>query len=311
MTQPRITLAVTPRESFYHTEASLESLLATVPAARIVYVDGGSPPWIARYLRKRSRQVPFELIRVNRFLSQNESRNIALRHLPASDYVLFVDNDIVFAPGWYERLTACALETGAGITAPLICIGDPPFETVHFVSGVARIDDTASGRRLHTEYHHAGRPLVAVSPLLRRESCEMVETHCMLVRSDLLHGIGAFDEGLLSGNDHVDLCLRARAVGATLYVEPAALVNQFLPRQLPGGWFDVPFFMRRWSAGWNRATIEHFRAKWDLRHDDPVLSTDARWLRDRWKHMFAPLAAPFTQKLAPALRRFLTPSFRK
>ncbi len=310
MQDPRITIAITPRESFSHTKASLESLLATVPAPlRLVYVDGGSPPWIARYLQKRSREVPFKLVRVNRFLSQNQGRNIALRHIDASHFVLFIDNDVIFAPHWYERLLACAEESGAGIVAPLICNSEPPFKTVHFTSGEARIAETPFGRRLHTKYYHGGWPLSALPPL-RREACDMLETHCMLVRTDLLAALGDFDEGLLSGNDHVDLSLRARALGATLLFEPAAMVNYSSPR-LPGGWYDLPFFLRRWSDTWNRATIEHFRTKWSLQGDDPVLLGDYRWIRNRWKGIFAPLTRPLRQYVRPVLKRYSTPSRSK
>lgn len=297
-----ISIVVTPRESFAHTEAALESLLATVPDARLVYVDGNSPPWIARYLRERARSVRFELVRCERFLTQNEARNIALRHLGPSEFVLFVDNDVIFRAGWLERLAACAAETGAGIVVPLICFGEPAFETIHFYSGVARIDRGTNGNTLAIEHPHAGSPLADVAPTLERTWCSMVESHCMLVRTTLLRELGDFDEGLRSANDHVDLSLLAGAAGATMCVEPTALVNQLLPLTLPRGWSDLPFFLRRWSDAWNRPSIEHFRSKWDLRADDPSLAADYRWLRKRWQHVFVPLARPFVPILRPFVR---------
>ncbi|GAC1311986.1 MAG: hypothetical protein NVS2B3_16950 [Vulcanimicrobiaceae bacterium] len=306
----RITIAVTPRESFARSEAALESLLETVPDARLVYVDGNSPPRVARYLRERSRSAGFELIRRERYLTQNEGRNIAMRHIGACDFVLFVDNDIVFRAGWLERLVRCADETGAGVAVPLICIGEPAFERIHFYSGVAEIERTGSGGRLRIEHPHAGSRVADVASELRRVRCSMVESHCMLVRTDLLKRLGDFDEGLLSANDHVDLSLLAGAAGATLWVEPESVVNQLLPETLPRGWSDLPFFFLRWSDAWNRPSIEHFRAKWDIAADDAALAEDYRWISNRWKHVFVPLVAPLTRHLRPHARR-LRPVLRR
>jgi len=229
------------------------------------------------------------------------------QHRPAKrrpcDFVLFVDNDIIFQAGWLEKLVGCARETGASIVTPLICIGEPAFETIHFYSGGARIGSTPEGNRLYIENPTAGRRRAEVNATLRREYCSMIESHCMLVRMDLLRELGEFDEGLLSANDHVDLSLRARAAGATLCVEPAAVVHQLLPTPLPHGWSDVPFFMLRWSDAWNRASLEHFRAKWNLGAEDPTLAADYAWLSGRWRHIFRPLVPPSVRRLRRLLRR--------
>jgi glycosyltransferase involved in cell wall biosynthesis len=80
------------------TRRALESLYREMaPGFRLVYVDGGSPPAVARYLAAESKARGFELIRTERFLAPNEARNLGLRHATGR-YVLFVENDVLVAP---------------------------------------------------------------------------------------------------------------------------------------------------------------------------------------------------------------------
>jgi GT2 family glycosyltransferase len=210
---PRVTVAVTQRESFHHTFRSLESLFAGTNAAfELVYVDAGSPPWIKARLERSAAARNFRLIRENRFLTPNEARNVALAAC-TTEYVVFVDNDVLFREQWLERLIACADETGAAVVGPMVCIGDPPFRRVHIAGGSARVEETDAGRRLHEVHRFVDRPYIEVVSELRREPVEMVEFHCMLVRRSLFDCVGTLDEKLSSASEHMDLCLLARNAG--------------------------------------------------------------------------------------------------
>ena len=80
MSEDSATIVVVPRDHFSDTRESLESLLEFTPPPRaLVYVDGGSPPRIARYLRERATAANFELIRRDHYLTPNQARTSAPR----------------------------------------------------------------------------------------------------------------------------------------------------------------------------------------------------------------------------------------
>ena len=143
----RVTVAVTQREVFGYTGRSLDSLYANPGLPfDLVYVDGGSPRAIRELIEQRAKRHGFRVLRRERFLAPNEARNLAL-DAGSSEYVAFVDNDVVFGAEWLARLVACADETGAEVVGPLVCHGDPPFISVHLAGGEARLEDTPAGRR--------------------------------------------------------------------------------------------------------------------------------------------------------------------
>ena len=99
MSDPLVTIVVVPRERFGVTRRSLEAIYANTPGPfHLVYVDGGSPASIRRYLADEARARGFTLVRTDRYLAPNEARNLGLRHA-RTRYVVFIDNDAVPAPG--------------------------------------------------------------------------------------------------------------------------------------------------------------------------------------------------------------------
>jgi GT2 family glycosyltransferase len=283
---PRVTIVVLQRETFAHTERSIESLYATTSVPfNLVYVDAGSPPAVRRTILAAAKRHGFEVLRRPRFLTPNEARNVALAHV-ATELVAFIDNDVIFAEGWLEALVACADETGAEIVGPLVCIGEPAFERVHVAGGMAHIEESAAGRTFHETHNFVDQQLADVAGQLMREATEMVEFHCMLVRRSVFARVGAFDERLRSASEHLDLCMLVRRSGGTVVFEPGAVVNQLLPRPFPRDLRSLPFFLQRWNPRHNASTIEHFRTKWNLQRGDRALAASLDWLDERRDLMF-------------------------
>jgi glycosyltransferase involved in cell wall biosynthesis len=289
---PRVTIAITQRESFHHTFRSLDSLFASTRTRfELLYIDAGSPPWIARRLKRLASEHSFRLVREDRYLTPNQSRNIALQHC-TTEYIVFVDNDVLFREAWLERLVACADETHAAIAGPLICIGDPPFRRVHIAGGLADVHEGERGRRFHEVHRFVDLPYVDVVSQLQREPIEMVEFHCMLVRRSLFDAVGLLDEKLSSASEHMDLCMLARRAGAKVYFEPSAVVNQLLPPAFPADLPSLPFFLRRWSEQRNVESVAHFRDKWNIDPDDHALRETLTWLNGRRSLVFKPILRP-------------------
>jgi GT2 family glycosyltransferase len=283
---PRVTVVVTQRESFRHTARSIESLYATAGVPfDLLYVDAGSPPRVGQMIDDAARRHGFRVLRDDRFLTPNEARNRALA-LVESEFVVFVDNDVVFRNAWLQRLLACADETDADLVGPLTCIGDPPFRKVHYAGGILRIEETAAGRSLREVYRFYGRSFNAVAHELVREPTELLELHCILARRSVFERIGVFDEGLLTATEHVDLCLLVARSGGKIMFEPDAMINELLPAPFPLDRQSLPFFRQRWSSTKNRATIEHFRSKWGLQSGDWALESALDFCNDRGDVIF-------------------------
>jgi len=276
VTETRTTVVVAPREQFRVTRPALESIFAhTEVPYKLVYVDGGSPAPVRRYLKRRAQQRGFTLLRTEHHLSPLEARALALPHVD-TEYVCFVDNDVIVTRGWLDRLVRCADETEAWAVGPLYLNDDPSRGHIHMAGGEARIVEE-HGRRAFFEEHRFPQRLVSeVRAHLRREPTELVEFHCKLLRREVFDKFEYQHSRYLSCGESLDLCLRLRQAGYPVMLEPAAAVSNLQPP--PFAWSDLPFYLLRWSDEWNRISLDSFRKQWDLPADDQWVCHHYRWL---------------------------------
>ncbi|TAE69716.1 MULTISPECIES: glycosyltransferase [unclassified Microcoleus] len=297
MISPKVTIVVSPRERFSYSRESLESLYEhTETPFSLIYVDGNSPSMIQQYLELQAKEKGFQLLRTETYLAPNEARNLALDRVE-TEYVLFIDNDVVVTPGWLDRLLECATETKASVVCPLTCIGNPLHETIHLAGGEARIvleqkpGKTKVKRKVHEKHHFVNRPVAEVREQLHRSQCEFAEFHCMLVRTEIFTRIGKLDEALLSTREHIDFCMSVTNAGGTIYCETDSVVT-YVPGPLQ--WSDFSFFMLRWSDAWEVASLEHFRTKWNL--------TEDKYFKKRYSRLgqrrHQAIVRPFVRKIA-------------
>lgn len=270
VSDPQVTIIVSPRERFNYTSQSLESIYKhTEFPFELIYVDGGSPANIKSYLQQSAQEKGFELIRTDYYLSPNQARNIGLAKVK-SKYIVFVDNDVEVRPGWLKKLVECAEETDATVISPLICQGLPVHEIVHCAGGESGVllenKDGNVRRRILEKIYKQGRRVVDVRDGLKRGETGLAEFHCMLVRTSIFDKIGQLDEGMLNTKEHVDFCMTVVEVGGTVYLEPDSLVT-YVPGP-PLELSDMTFYMLRWSDAWELASLQNLRTKWDLTEDE-------------------------------------------
>jgi GT2 family glycosyltransferase len=274
--QPIVTVVFVPRERFGFTRTALTALYEnTREPFELIYVDGGSPPHVRDYLAGVARERGFSLLRSERVLAPNEARNLAVREV-TTEYVVFLDNDAVVEPGWLGHLIACARETGAWVAGPLCLIGPPGTGHIHIAGGTLRLEEGPHGRVLHEEHRFAFRHAADVRDELRREPCDMIEFHCLLVRTDVFARIGPLDEELLSANEHLDLALLVREAGGEIWFEPASVITYVPPRSFDAG--DRSYYVLRWSRAWNRTSVDRFVTKWRLDPNAGSLLRQKSWL---------------------------------
>jgi len=261
MSGPQATIVVVPRERFSFAQRCLSTIYQhTKYPFDLIYVDTRSPSPVKHFLELMMQQNGLRLVCADGYLSPNQARNLAWREV-RTKYTVFLENDMLVTAGWLDALVQCAEETGAWIVGPLYLIGEFERQTIHMAGGKIEIKEH-DGRQFFRDEQHLFETRVAdVTAPLRRQEWDYVEFHCMLVRTDLLDLLGPLDEKL-SHHEHIDVCMAARKAGGTVFLEPKA-VTAYVPPP-PCEWWDLPYFMLRWSEAWNVSSAQHFNRKWDV-----------------------------------------------
>lgn len=263
MSENMVTVVVVPRDHFSDAVESLESIIANTDYPHsLVYVDGGSPRPVADEIKRLSSKHNFRIIRTEHYLTPNNARNMGAEGID-SRYVVFIDNDVVVAPGWLKPLVDCAESTGAGIANPLT-FQDRPFSTiVHFAGGMSHIETKEVDGR--TERHIVDK-INNTSVPTENVTSECAEFHCLLIRTEAFRQVGGMDEEMLSTRENLDFCIDMRNHGHEIYIVPASKITYLPPVVMETS--DVPYFALRWSDAFDMASFQRFRDKWDLTEDD-------------------------------------------
>lgn len=268
MQNPNVTLIIVPRERYSYTQESLENIYQNTDFPfKLVYVDVNSPLPIKRYLETQSQKKNFRLIRVNRFLTPNQARNLALASVD-TEYVVFIDNDVLVKPGWLEALVSCANETKASIVGPLCLEGDD-FAKVHMAGGTYKSKQHGNQRWMIMRRPCFRTPLSKVRTEFKRQPTQAIEFHCVLVRTKVFDELGLLDEQVMSMGQEDDLCWTVSKAGELIYFEPASVITYVPPQTL--AWSEMPFFYSRWSLAWYETSIKRLRDKWNLAEDAPIV----------------------------------------
>ncbi len=167
-------------------------------------------------------------------------------------------------PWWTARTIS-----GAWAVGPVCCEGEPLGTRIATAGGSADMVGDPPRRAFREQDRHRGQLLASLAPTLRREAVGRVSFQAVLVRMSAFERLGPLDEQLLSGAQHTDFCLQTRKSGQSIYLEPRAVVTHLAPPPFEPS--DLEYFQLRWSDLWNRATVEHFRRKWELPANDPGL----------------------------------------
>lgn len=298
MTSPsncRVTVVVTQRDRLSLMRDSLASLFeCTNQPFDLVVVTGGIRGELRSWIEREAQQRGFLHVDAGRPLTPAEARNIGVAK-SSTEYIAFVENDIVYTKGWLDELVRCADETGAHVVAPLTCEGRPLHTIVHHVGPVETNRETFVGEAgeldYEEEFYQQGANISDINHLLVRRRTQYVEMHCFLTRRSLFDRIGVFDPDIVS-KEYLDFCWRVRNAGESIWVEPDSIITFLVPSASdPVRGEDVPYFLLRWSRQWQRRSHDALRVKWGLKEDGYIARRRA--LAD-WRlvdHLTKPLLA--------------------
>lgn len=275
-------VAFVPREVFSTTEKSLRRLYEiTDTPFELVCIDGNSDSKTKSFLEKFSKEKGFTLIRTESYLTPNRARNMAYdwaKKNTDTDYMVFVDNDVLVSKDWLSALVQCAEETKAGLVGPTYYEHLPECSKIHMYGGVCGIKRNKHDRLAYYEHHDCQHlPVEKLESELVRKTTELIEFHTVLVRMDFLTKIGGFDDGLVCHAEHGDISMTATQHGYEIWLEPASKITYVPPSKLTRE--DRDFFFSRWSEAKISANQEHFDQKWGLDPHPKKKNPGLKWLR--------------------------------
>ena len=249
-------LIVTAREKFNEAVRSLESLYQNTKIDfDLIYLESsGSKKHRAEIVTYQKKQ-GFELVVLEKFLYPNAARNLGLKRAEkyAPEWVAFLDNDVVFAPGWLTELIRVAETMEVAVVSPLICQNGSDFAEVHTAGGTCRV---VAGELVEV-LGQQGEPVATVSPNPR--STELFEFHCVLFR---YHPDLRFNPKLYNTREHLDASLQVQKEGGRIYLAPQSRVA-YLPTRLET-LADLLFYELRWSRLHKQKSLAHFARKWNV-----------------------------------------------
>jgi hypothetical protein len=255
----------------------------------MLIVDAGSPRRVQHEVEHLAKLHDCALLRVERYLTPNQARNLAMQHVTTS-LAIFVDNNVQVSAGWHGALERCAAETGAAVVAPSTITAELGRAVVHQMGGGARVTERDGVRTLQDTHWHWGESPDEVATITRAVT-EEAEFHCMLVDCSWFRKIGGLDEGLFSFFEHTDFCMRIRDAGGSVWFEPAAVVSYGRPRFMAHG--DREFCVLRWSEDWNARSRDRFQSVWRL--DTDPYRDRANWAKARRHYSYRPFTTPLNR----------------
>ncbi|MGZ8801659.1 MAG: mycofactocin biosynthesis glycosyltransferase MftF [Mycobacterium sp.] len=185
--------------------SGLDRLVLSLRGLRVVIVDDGS---VTPVLEADFEDIHCDVrvLRHPRSKGPAAARNAGLRACD-TDFVAFLDSDVVPRRGWLEALLGHFCDPAVALVAPRI-VALHPSDSV-----VARYEAVRSSLDLG----------LREAPVVPFGTVSYVPSAAIICRLRALIEVGGFDESLVSGED-VDLCWRLNEAGARLRYEPIALV---------------------------------------------------------------------------------------
>ncbi len=184
--------------------------------------------------------------------------NRVLDAAPEAGFLVVCHDDVSLAPNALRLMAEEAIGSNAGIIGPKYVDWEDPSLIRQMGLMVDITGDpvpTVEVGELDQQQHDAVKEVLAVPE------------GCVLMRADLFRQVGGFDPEMSSGYRQVDLCWRARTMGARVVVAPAATVRhrQGPPERLPATKAD-----RSWR-----------RHRQGPPESLPATKADRSWRRDR------------------------------
>ncbi|MEX1008552.1 MAG: glycosyltransferase [Acidimicrobiia bacterium] len=275
-TTPPTTVVVVARDRWAQTPTTLDLLLARTDQRHdVVVVDARAPRPVAAILDRYAASGRIRVVRRSRHLAANEARNLGADGAH-TEWIAFVENDVVLDDGWLDTLLAVGEARGAVSVYPAYLQDGRSGQFVHGLGADLEVSIGEDGvRHVRERQHHLNRLWHEVATELEPVERIQSEFHAVAIRRELLERIGGLDEELLSWFDHTDLALHHQRLGAAAWFVPEVTCTYIVPASVSPT--DLPSFLLRWSGVWYERSLDRLCRAWGLDRDDPEWAAHARY----------------------------------
>jgi len=244
----------------YNTRQLLADCLRSIQASgthrsyEIIITDNGSTDGSLEMLQTEFPEV--QVIRNISNLGYTVPMNQALR-LALGRYLVQLNPDTLVQPGLFDTL-ADYLEANpqVGILSPKVLNRDGTLQ-YQCRRSAARPWDALSYMlhldRLFPKSQHFGGYLMTYMDANATHEAEAVSGSCMMIRRDVVEGIGYLDEAIFAYQEDAEFCFRARKAGWKVVYLPTASIIHFGGQ---GGSKNQPY---RGVIEWHRSYFYYYR----------------------------------------------------
>ena len=205
--------------------AFLEKFLAplvertTQQIVSFVIIDNGSTDDSCSFISKNYPEI--QLICLDKNHGYTGGYNLGLQYIKA-DYYILLNSDVEVSPGWLEPLVNLMdNKAKIGVCMPKIKAYDKP-QSFEYAGAAGGFIDRfgfpfCRGRILSCIEEDKGQ-------YDERREVFWATGACMMVRAQVFHELGGFDEGFFAHMEEIDFCWRVQIAGYKVMCEPASVV---------------------------------------------------------------------------------------
>jgi hypothetical protein len=215
---PRVSIIILNWNGLEDTTECLESLKKiTYPNYEVIVVDNGSKGNDAQVLKERFDSY-IHLIQNDRNYGYTRGNNIGIRYAlynSQPDYFLILNNDVVVSPDFLTEMVEVAEgDDSIGIVGPKVYYYDFP----------NIIDSAGMKTNVWLGYFGSiGNKHLDAGQYDTQQEVDSISGCCLLVKKEVIHQVGMFDESFFSYWDEVDYCFRAKRAGFRIIYVPQAI----------------------------------------------------------------------------------------
>lgn len=228
----RVGIVIPVFNAWKYTAGCLQSIAGTCPDAdiQVIVVDNGSSDETRGACPVLGRSLFGERFQYERF-EQNRNFGPACNagaELASSDYVFFLNNDVIVEPGWLDPLLrAFELRPDLGGVGPLLL-----YPGTRLVQHLGVCFSPLQQVEHLFQYFPEDHPVVA-----QPRSLQAINAAALMVPRGLFREIGGFDPGYVNGFEDMELSVEIRRRGRTLACVPQSKILHFESQSV--GRFDA------------------------------------------------------------------------